>query len=96
MLVVVAVPEAHLEQLLAAAVNGLHLKRLCSAVSAHPGRPCSHTAPNPGHTATLAEAAGTRGYREWEVGRRTVDCVVVKKPMDPRRREDPSRGQCSP
>jgi hypothetical protein len=62
-LAVVAGTEAHLEQLLAAAVNGLHLKRQCSVGSARLGRPCSHTALNPDRMATLAEAAETRGYR---------------------------------
>jgi len=90
------VTEAHLDQLLVVAVDGLHSQTLYSGDSAHLGRPCSHTALNPGRRATLAEAAGTMGYRWWEVGRTIVDCVAARKPMDLRRLEYPSRGQSSP
>ena len=88
--------EAHLDQLLVVAVNGLHFRMPCWAGSAYLGRPCSHIALNPGRRATLAEAAGTMGYRWWEVGRTIVDCVAARKPMDLRRLEYPSRGQSSP
>jgi hypothetical protein len=88
--------EAHLGQLPEVPVHGRHSQRPCWAGSARRGRPCSHIAPSPGRRATLAQAAGTTGYRLWEAGCTTVDCVSVTRPMDLRRREDPSRGQSSP
>jgi hypothetical protein len=88
--------EAHLDQLLAAAARGLHSRKLYWVGHARLVLLCSHTAHHLDYTVTLAPAAGTRGYRWWEVGQRTVDCAAVKKPMDLRRREYPSRGQNSP
>lgn len=90
------VTEAHLDWLLKNVVHGLHFQMPCSVVAARPGRPCSHTVPNPGRRATLAETAETTGCRWWVVDQMTVDWPLVKMPMDLRRRVDPSRGQNSP
>lgn len=93
----VAVTAAHHGEESAAAANALHSLRQCWAGFALLGRLCTHIALPHRGTAMPVEAAGMRGYQQWERARRTCDSPLEKMtPMGRRRRDDPDRGRCSP